>query len=176
VFFASFAVNTYNLWKGVKDMDYIWAPWRMEYILMEKPEGCILCAKPKENQDDANYILYRGKYNFVMLNAFPYNPGHLMVAPYRHISRLEDLTTEELNEHVEIIRRVACVIKEIFQPDGFNLGMNLGRIAGAGIADHLHSHIVPRWSGDTNFMPAIAETRVVAEALTSTYQRLKGKI
>ena len=156
-------------------MKYMWAPWRIEYIQMEKPKGCILCEKPRENNDVLNYILYRGEKNFVILNSFPYNPGHLMVAPYRHVGNLEELADEELHEHFEIVRRGVKLLKQAFNPGGFNLGINIGAVAGAGIADHFHTHIVPRWSGDTNFMPVIAEARVLPEALAETYEKLKGK-
>lgn len=156
-------------------MELIWAPWRIEYIQMEKPEGCILCNKPEQNNDTLNYILYRGQKNFVMLNAYPYNPGHLMIAPYRHTASIEELTDEELKEHFEIARRSTSILRQVFNPGGFNLGINLGRIAGAGIDDHFHTHIVPRWQGDTNFMPVIADVRVVPEALSETYQKLKDR-
>ena len=156
-------------------MELIWAPWRIEYIQMEKPEGCILCNQPKQNKDALNYILYRGEKNFVMLNAYPYNPGHLMIAPYRHIASLEELTDEELKEHFEIVRRSTKILRQVFNPDGFNLGMNIGKIAGAGIDDHFHTHIVPRWQGDTNFTPVIADVKVLPEALSETYQKLKDK-
>lgn len=156
-------------------MEQIWAPWRIKYIQMEKPQGCILCDKPKENDDALNYILYRGKKNFIIMNCYPYNGGHLMVAPYRHIASLEELTDEELHEHFETVRRSITVLKKVFKPDGFNTGMNIGRVAGAGIGGHIHTHIVPRWQGDTNFMPILGDTKVINEALTETYEKLKGK-
>ena len=156
-------------------MKQIWAPWRIEYIQMEKPEGCILCDKPKQTDDVANYIRYRGSKNFVIMNSYPYNPGHLMVAPYRHIANLEELTDEERNEHFNMVSRGVELLKELFNPTGFNIGMNIGRVAGAGIDDHIHTHIVPRWQGDTNFMPVIADVRVIPEALAETYNELKGK-
>ncbi len=156
-------------------MEHLWAPWRMEYIRMEKPEGCILCDKPKQDCDALNLILYRGEKNFVMMNSYPYNPGHLMVAPYRHIANLEELTDEECQEHFDVISRSIRVLRQVFKPAGFNLGMNLGKVAGAGIADHIHTHIVPRWQGDTNFMPVIFDVRVLPEALAETYRKLEGK-
>ena len=156
-------------------MEHIWAPWRIEYIRMEKPKGCILCEKPRENNDVLNYILYRGEKNFVILNSYPYNPGHLLVAPYRHVDNLEELADEELHEHFEIVRRGVKLLKQVFNPGGFNLGINIGAIAGAGIVGHFHTHIVPRWSGDANFMPVIAEARVLPEALAETYEKLKSK-
>ena len=156
-------------------MENMWAPWRIEYIQMEKPEGCILCDKPAEHNDVQNYILYRGEKNFIILNSYPYNPGHMMVAPYRHVADMGDLTVEERNEHFEIVARCVKVLREEYNPEGFNIGMNLGKVAGAGIADHIHTHIVPRWGGDTNFMPVLADAKVLPEGLSETYGRLKGK-
>jgi len=156
-------------------MEQIWAPWRIKYIQMKKPEGCILCEKPGEDNDAKNYILYRGEKNFVMLNSYPYNPGHLLIAPYRHIANLEELTREERYEHFEIVSQSIKVLRQVFKPGGFNIGINSGRIAGAGIDDHFHTHIVPRWQGDTNFMPVISNVRVVPQALAETYEKLKGK-
>lgn len=156
-------------------MDTIWAPWRMAYIETEKPSGCILCLKPRQNQDAANYILYRAKTNFIILNRYPYNPGHLMVAPYRHVASPEELSREELLEHAELVTRSLGILRQSLGCGGFNLGMNLGSIAGAGLTEHVHSHIVPRWPGDTNFMPVITSTRVIPQALKDTYQKLKDK-
>ncbi len=156
-------------------MKHIWAPWRMEYIQMTKPKGCILCEKPGEDNDTENYILYRGDKNFIILNSYPYTPGHLLVAPYRHIASLEELTDEERHEHFDIVSRSIQVLRREFSPEGFNLGVNIGKAAGAGIEDHVHTHIVPRWQGDTNFMTVISDIRVVPEALVETYRKLKGK-
>ena len=156
-------------------MKHIWAPWRIQYILEEKPGGCILCDKPKEDKDAQNYILYRGDTNFIMMNSYPYNPGHLLVAPYRHTPSLEELTEEERNEHFELVSRSIRVLKEVFEPGGFNIGANIGKVAGAGIDDHFHSHIVPRWQGDTNYIPVLADVRVVPQALAETYKTLEGK-
>ena len=156
-------------------MKQIWAPWRMEYIQMQKAEGCFLCEKPGQDNDAANHILYRGEKNFIIMNTYPYNPGHLMIVPYRHVASLEELTEEELHEHIDIISRSFRVLRQAFSPGGFNLGINIGKVAGAGIEDHVHTHIVPRWLGDTNYMPVIADVRVVPEALAETYQKLKGK-
>jgi ATP adenylyltransferase len=156
-------------------MKHTWAPWRIQYIRMTKPGGCILCDKPKEKRDAENYILFRGEHNFIMLNAFPYNPGHILIAPYRHIASLEDLTESERNEHYKLLSRSIEVLKEQLKPAGFNVGANLGRVAGAGIDDHFHSHVVPRWQGDDNFMPVLADTKVIPQALADTYNDLKGK-
>ena len=157
------------------DMKYIWAPWRIQYILEEKPKGCILCDKPKENKDAQNHLLYRGEKNFILMNLYPYNPGHLLVAPYRHMASLEELTDEERNEHYKLVSRSVSILREEFGADGFNLGGNLGKVAGAGIDDHFHSHIIPRWQGDTNFMTVLDDVRVIPQALAETYDKLKGK-
>jgi len=156
-------------------MEQIWAPWRIEYIQMEKPEGCILCEKPGQKNDAVNYILYRGDKNFVIMNSYPYNPGHLMIAPYRHVASLEELADEELHEHFQIVSRSIKLLRRVFNPGGFNIGINMGKVAGAGIDTHVHTHVVPRWQGDTNFMPVISDARVVPEALAETYKKLKGK-
>lgn len=157
-------------------MRKIWAPWRVEYIRSEKTRECIFCQKPGENKDTQNYILFRGKRNFVILNTYPYNPGHLMVAPFRHLATLDDLTDKELFELFDLVRRSARAIKEAYRPEGFNIGINLGRVAGAGVEGHIHTHIVPRWNGDNNFMPVLADTKVLPEALASTFAQLKDKI
>ena len=154
-------------------MKQLWAPWRIKYILMEKPQGCIFCEKPKENKDKENYILYRGKTAFIILNAFPYNSGHLMIAPYRHVPSLEHLNDEELLEISKLITLSLKFIRRAMNPDGFNIGVNIGRAAGAGIEEHVHVHVVPRWVGDTNFMPVLADTKVIPEALDATYDKLK---
>ena len=156
-------------------MERIWAPWRMEFIRMKKPRGCFLCEGPAQDDDAGNYILYRGSKNFVILNSYPYNPAHLLVSPYRHVASLEDLTEEERNEHLEIVSRCVKVLREQVNPEGFNIGMNLGKVSGAGIADHIHTHIVPRWQGDTNFIPVLGDVKVIPEALADTYEKLRGK-
>jgi ATP adenylyltransferase len=157
-------------------MEYLWAPWRAEYIKRHEETGCILCQEPGEDNDEANLILFRGQDNFVMLNAFPYNPGHLLVAPYRHLPDLQDLTKKEAEEHFEIVKKAMGLLKEVMKPAGFNLGLNLGRVAGAGIAEHIHTHIVPRWRGDANFMPVTCGTKVMSEGLTDLYQKLRAKL
>ncbi len=157
-------------------MEHVWAPWRIEYILSQKDEGCIFCDKPKRNNDREDLLLYRGERNMVMLNKYPYNPGHLMVAPYKHVWKLEDLGDEDLLEHMQLVRQCVVMLKEEMNPEGFNTGMNLGKVAGAGIEDHLHTHIVPRWNGDTNFMPVLSDTRAIPEALDETYSKLMGKL
>ena len=153
-------------------MEHIWAPWRMGYILSDKTDGCILCGKPAEKEDAANLILHRSVANFVILNAYPYNPGHLLVAPYRHVASFEDLAPDELHDHIDTVSRCLKVLREVSDPAGFNIGANIGKVAGAGIADHVHSHIVPRWQGDVNFMSSLADARVIPEALADTYRKL----
>ena len=156
-------------------MEHLWAPWRIEYIRLAKSgqeKGCILCDKPLETTDAANLILYRGKHNFVIMNRYPYSSGHLMVAPYRHTSLLESLSSEELLEHFGLVQKCITIIRRLWNPDGFNMGMNMGRIAGAGIDQHIHTHVVPRWAGDTNFMPIIASTGVISSALDENYTEL----
>lgn len=154
-------------------MDHLWAPWRMGYVSAEQPEGCIFCTKPAAGDDEANQILHRGDLVFIMLNAFPYNSGHLMIAPFRHVGDPLEMEPQESSELLYGIRIAIEVLRESLSPDGFNVGMNVGRVAGAGYADHLHVHVVPRWSGDTNFMAIMADTRIVPEALADTYHRLK---
>jgi len=154
-------------------MENLWAPWRIDYILSKKPAGCIFCDKPAENRDDDNLILLRGKHHFIIMNAFPYNNGHMMVVPYRHTSTLSGWSAEERQEMMELADLGVELLKRTMRPDGFNLGINMGLVAGAGVADHIHFHIVPRWNGDTNFMPVLSDTRVISEHLRSTFGKLK---
>lgn len=153
-------------------MERLWAPWRMAYVTAEHGEGCIFCDKPAEDRDEKNMIVKRGKLGFIMMNAFPYNNGHLMVAPYRHAADMSDLSDEEALEMMKLVTDGKELLVKAFSPDGFNIGINLGRAAGAGIEDHIHVHVVPRWNGDTNFMPVISDTKVMPQALASTYARL----
>jgi len=157
-------------------MRTLWAPWRIKYVEVKQPEGCIFCDKPAETEDEANLILYRDRLAFIILNAFPYNNGHVMVAPYRHVANLQDLSDEEKLQIMQLTGLAQDVISSALHPDGFNVGINLGKSAGAGIANHIHAHVVPRWIGDTNFMPVIAETRVIPEALSATYSKLKQEL
>lgn len=154
-------------------MERIFAPWRIRYIESPKYEGCIFCDFPKENKDEERLILYRGKSCFVIMNNYPYNPGHLMIAPYRHVASVEELNEEEALEMMKLSQKMVEVIKKAMNPDGFNLGINLGKVAGAGIEDHIHLHIVPRWNGDTNFMPVLADVKVIPEAIEDSYKKLK---
>lgn len=139
----------------------------------EEPDGCIFCEKPQADDDEGAYILARGDQAFAILNAFPYNPGHLMVAPYRHVGDLADLRPAETADCDALLRRSIVALRAATNPDGFNVGMNLGRVAGAGIPGHVHWHLVPRWNGDTNFMAVVGETRVLPQLLAETYARLK---
>jgi len=157
-----------------EEVERLWAPWRSKYILCgNKEKECFLCQKPRENKDEENYILLRGRSCLVMLNVFPYNNGHLLIAPYRHIASVEELSEEERIELMELSSRMVVLLKNILHPQGFNLGMNIGAVAGAGVAGHLHLHIVPRWSGDTNFMPVLSDSKVISESLDDTYRKLK---
>jgi ATP adenylyltransferase len=154
-------------------LHYLWTPWRMAYVAAERTGGCIFCEKPAAQADEENLILQRGRFVFSMLNLYPYNTGHLMIAPYRHTADFTDLTRDELLEMGLFTQQHIAALRRAMRPDGFNLGMNLGTIAGAGVADHLHLHVVPRWAGDTNFMPIVAGTKVMPELLQTTYQKLR---
>ncbi len=148
----------------------------MTFIEAPKPAGCIFCdfpAQEGEERDRENLIVHRSARSFTILNRYPYNSGHVMVVPRAHVSNLDDLSPDEFADLHEELRRVARVVRAVYRPEGMNVGMNLGRIAGAGIADHLHYHVVPRWGGDTNFMPVLAETRVMIEHLDGTWQKLR---
>jgi len=154
-------------------VERLWAPWRLEYITQDKPGACIFCDKPLLGDDRAAYIVHRGAHAYVMLNAFPYNNGHLMVVPYAHLSALEDLPPETLHEMMDLTQLCSRALKLAVNPDGMNAGFNLGAAAGAGIKDHLHLHIVPRWLGDTNFMPVLADVRVIPQSLDRAYSILR---
>jgi ATP adenylyltransferase len=156
-------------------MKRLWAPWRMKYILGNKPKECIFCTKIKENKDKENYILLKAKKSFLMLNLYPYNTGHLLIAPYRHCTSLNELDPETANEMMELVIRSGKLLEEVIKPAALNVGMNIGKAAGAG-EEHLHIHLVPRWQGDTNFMPVMAETKVISELLDDTYSKLLAAI
>lgn len=154
-------------------MEVLWAPWRMEYILGPKPDGCVFCLPEETDGDRDRLVLARGRHGFVIMNKFPYNSGHLMVTPFRHVSCITQLTDEE---NVELTRGIAyCtrVISDCMRPQGINIGLNLGEAAGSGIAAHIHYQLVPRWNGDSSFMAVFSETRVMPELLLSTFDRLK---
>ncbi len=156
-------------------MENLWAPWRMAFIAPEtpQPQACIFCTKPAANRDAENYILYRGRLCFMLLNLYPYNNGHLMIAPYEHVANVEELDAGTLAELMAQVQLALRALRVAMKPDGFNMGINEGKVAGAGFADHMHFHIVPRWNGDTNFMPVIADIKVVPEHLDIVYQKLK---
>ncbi len=158
-------------------MDKLWAPWRIGYILSDKKEdGCVFCNAFKSDNDEDRLVLFRSKHSFIIMNLYPYNAGHLMVVPNRHISSPTELKEEEQLDMFKLTNKCIEILKKVMNPDGFNVGMNLGRSAGAGIDDHIHIHIVPRWNGDTNFMPILADTKVVSESLKETYKKLKGAL
>jgi ATP adenylyltransferase len=154
-------------------MENIWAPWRKEFILSKKEENCFFCTAIKDNQDHKNLVLYRGKECFCILNKYPYNSGHLMVAPKMHKDDLSKLSDSEMLELLTLTRDVKDILTKKLKPEGFNLGINFGKVAGAGVEDHMHLHLVPRWKGDTNFMPVIAETKVIPQSLEDLYLELK---
>ncbi len=157
-------------------MERLWAPWREKFILCKKEPGCFLCRTSREKQDRKNLILFRGEKCFVILNRYPYNNGHLMIAPFRHVGKLEELKAEELTEIWKTAQLCVRALKSGLKPKGINLGMNLGKVSGAGVGDHIHLHIVPRWQGDTNFMPIFAETKVISVGLSNTYRLLKKEL
>jgi ATP adenylyltransferase len=155
-------------------MDRLWSPWRYTYVKSAGPEvACIFCAKAAEQKDEENFILFRGEYNFVLLNIFPYTSGHLMIAPYSHVATLEQAEPAATAELMMLTRNAEIAIRRAYQPSGLNIGMNIGSAAGAGVAGHIHMHVLPRWQGDANFMTTVAETRVLPEDLTATYARLR---
>ena len=155
-------------------MERLWAPWRMRYVAgAEKSEGCIFCEKWRGDADAENLVLFRGEECFAILNLFPYNNGHLMVVPKRHVASLASCTPEELSDLMRVTRHAEIALAEAYAPQGINVGINLGRAAGAGIVDHLHVHLVPRWTGDTSFISVVGNTRVLPEELTQTAARLR---
>ncbi len=154
-------------------MEVLWAPWRMEYILGPKPDSCPFCLPQSTEEDEARKVLYRGKKAFVIMNIYPYNNGHLMVCPYRHLSQIVDLTADELQEVMTLVQSSARILQECMHPQGLNIGLNLGEAAGAGIREHLHFHLVPRWVGDSSFMAVMSETRMVPQHLVDTYNSLR---
>jgi ATP adenylyltransferase len=170
-------------------MDRLWTPWRLAFVEhgaggqqetaggSEGRAACFLCAKPADpvGADRENLVLFRGQRAYVLLNLYPYNSGHLMVAPYAHVGDLPALPEADAAELFALVRRAVAVLRDEYRPEGFNVGMNLGLAAGAGVPDHLHLHVVPRWSGDTNFMPVLGDTKVLPESLAQTYDRLRPR-
>lgn len=153
--------------------DRLWAPWRSEFIQKEKETGCVFCKRLKDKDSVKNLIVFRGKRAFVILNKFPYNAGHAMVVPNRHVAHVENLKTDEAAEFFNLIQKTIAVTKKILRPDSMNLGMNLGKGSGAGVPGHLHMHIVPRWTGDTNFMPITSGTKVISIPLGPIYKAFR---
>ena len=154
-------------------MDHLWSPWRYKYIASaDKADECVFCRINREQNDAENFVVHRARLNFIVLNLFPYTSGHLMIVPYEHKASLVDFDTATTTEMLELAKRSQLALEAEYHPDGFNIGMNLGRSAGAGVADHLHLHVVPRWSGDANFVSIVGETRVLPEDLAATYLKL----
>lgn len=166
-------------------MDRLWTPWRYQYIAGEEVENsgddsssnsCIFCTLPQDpTSDERNFILHRARHNFIVLNLYPYTSGHLLIIPYEHTSELDSVAKETTDELMDLTKRAQTVLRAAYRPDGFNLGMNLGHAAGAGVAAHVHLHLMPRWIGDANFMSTIGETRVLPEDLPTTYHKLRGQ-
>jgi ATP adenylyltransferase len=156
-------------------MDNLWAPWRMAFIAPKSPNppGCIFCTQPAANRDEEYHILYRGEHCFMMLNLYPYNNGHLMIAPYQHVPSIEELNATVLADLMAQAQLALSALHLAMKPDGFNMGINQGKVAGAGFDEHVHYHIVPRWNGDTNFMPVLADIKVMPEHLDAVYRHLK---
>ncbi|TVM15656.1 HIT family hydrolase [Oceanidesulfovibrio indonesiensis] len=154
-------------------MENLWAPWRIDYILGPKPDECVFCLPDHTDEDRERLVLYRGENNFVIMNKFPYNNGHLMVTPYRHVMNLYELTPEESHESIELMSLCSEILTKHFNCEGINIGLNMGEAAGAGIREHLHFHLVPRWNGDSSFMAVFSETRVIPEHLLASYDKLK---
>jgi ATP adenylyltransferase len=159
------------------EMDYLWTPWRYAYVsTAEKAVGCVFCNAIKSGDDAKALIAYRGRHCFVILNAFPYTPGHVMIVPYEHLDELRKLSTEAAGEMMALSQRMESVLRELYHPDGINLGMNIGKAAGAGIAGHIHMHILPRWVADANFMSVVGETRILPETLEVTWKRIRAAL
>ncbi|MGD9403825.1 MAG: HIT domain-containing protein [Anaerolineae bacterium] len=157
-------------------MKRLWSPWRLEYLTAEEVEGCVFCHAAEDKHDRDNLVLLRGEQAFLILNRYPYNNGHFMSVPYAHVPSLEDLDAPTLTEMMLLLNRGLAALRAIMHPDGFNVGANLGHVAGAGIEDHVHIHAVPRWAGDTNFMPVIGDMRVVPQTWLQTYDQLKAAL
>jgi ATP adenylyltransferase len=156
-------------------MDHLWSPWRYRYVQKADPQdACIFCQKPAEGKDGENFIVWRAELNYIILNLYPYTSGHLMVAPYEHVATLEAASDDTIQEMMLLCKQAQHHLRSIYKPGGFNVGMNIGEMAGAGVAGHIHMHVVPRWVGDANFMSTVGETRVLPEDLAETYRKLKA--
>ena len=157
-------------------MDYLWTPWRYRYISQAgKHDSCIFC-DAASGDDATTFIILRGKKNYVILNRFPYTTGHVMIVPFAHLAELRECDAETLGEMMSLAQRVQLALESVYRPEGYNLGMNLGRCAGAGVQGHIHLHVLPRWSGDANFMTTVSETRLEPEELATTYEKLRGAL
>lgn len=154
-------------------MKHLWAPWRIDYILGEKPDHCVFCLPENTDEDAERLVLFRGRHCFVIMNKYPYNNGHIMVCPYRHVMNLEDLTPEESTEMMELLKECAPILKKRFHCQGINIGLNQGEAAGAGIREHLHFHLVPRWNGDSSFIAVMDDVRTIPQHLRETWQTLR---
>jgi ATP adenylyltransferase len=158
-------------------MDYLWTPWRCAYVSSAgKSPGCVFCEAVKSGDDARAGIVYRGEHCFIILNAYPYTPGHVMVVPYAHLDELQKLPAEAAHEMMGLSQRMETVLRELYHPDGINLGMNIGKAAGAGIAGHIHMHVLPRWVADANFLSVVGETRILPETLDVTWKRISGAL
>jgi ATP adenylyltransferase len=159
-------------------MDFLWSPWRYDYLASggKRPPTCVFCIGEDQSRDAERLVVFRGIHNFIILNLFPYTSGHVMVAPYEHLDTIAVAKTEQMTEMMELAKRLIGGLQKLYAPEGFNIGMNLGQAAGAGIREHFHLHVVPRWVGDSNFASVVGETRVLPEELGRTYQRLKDVI
>ena len=158
-------------------MDYLWTPWRYAYVsAAEKTTGCVFCEAVNAGDDAKARIVYRGQQCFVILNTFPYTPGHVMIVPYAHLDELRKLPSDAAHEMMDLSQRMESVLRELYRPDGINLGMNIGKAAGAGIAGHIHMHVLPRWVADANFLSVVGETRVLPETLEETWKRMRAAL
>jgi ATP adenylyltransferase len=158
-------------------MDYLWTPWRYAYVTAaEKISGCVFCDLPKEGDDAKVRIVYRSQNCYIVLNTYPYTPGHVMIVPFAHLDELQKLPAAAANEMMELAQRMERVLRVLYSPDGINMGLNIGKAAGAGVAGHIHMHVLPRWVADSNFVSVIGETRILPESLEMTYERIKGAL
>ncbi|HTZ98498.1 MAG TPA: HIT domain-containing protein [Terriglobales bacterium] len=154
-------------------MDYLWTPWRFAFVTGARTSGCIFCDLPKLGDDEKAHIVYRGQQCFVILNAYPYTAGHVMIVPFAHLDELQKLPSTTAHEMIDLSQRMEKALRQVYRPEGINLGMNIGRAAGAGVADHVHMHILPRWTADSNFISVVGETRILPETLDQTYAKIK---
>lgn len=158
-------------------MDYLWTPWRYAYITSaDRAPGCIFCDKPAEKDDPGNYIIHRGQHCFIILNAYPYTSGHVMVVPYAHLDQLSKVPVEATHELIDLSKKMESILRTVYNAEGINLGMNIGKCAGAGVAGHVHMHVLPRWTADANFVSVVGETRVLPETLETTYEKLTSAL